>query len=125
IKPLQQSVSAFESRLRTRYGTGPRKSAEPRLDAPPATKDSPVAMTTRSALGCSAIALSALILSACGGSGQEKSDQKSGASRQTVTVAAVSQTQLNRQVSASGTVSAWEEVPVAAETGGLTAVALY
>ncbi|MEC8455977.1 MAG: efflux RND transporter periplasmic adaptor subunit, partial [Pseudomonadota bacterium] len=30
-----------------------------------------------------------------------------------------------RTVTASGTVSAWEEVPVAAETGGLTAVAVY
>jgi len=84
-------------------------------------------MTTRFALSAgapSALILAALILSGCGGSG-EKADEKAGASRQTVTVATVSQTSLDRQVSASGTVSAWEEVPVAAETGGLTAVALY
>lgn len=86
-----------------------------------------MAMTTRFALSAgapSALILAALILSGCGGSG-EKADEKAGASRQTVTVATVSQTSLDRQVSASGTVSAWEEVPVAAETGGLTAVALY
>lgn len=87
-----------------------------------------MAISTRSALGAvapTALILSALILSGCGGSGDGKADEKAGASRQTVTVAAVSQTNLDRKVSASGTVSAWEEVPVAAETGGLTAVALY
>jgi RND family efflux transporter MFP subunit len=81
-------------------------------------------MTTRFALG--AVALSALILAGCGGHGDEKTEEKAaGGSRQTVTAATVSQTSLNRTVTASGTVSAWEEVPVAAETGGLTAVAVY
>lgn len=82
--------------------------------------------TVRSTLAASA-ALGAILLAGCGGHGEEKGggQEKAGASRQTVSVATVSQTSLDRQISASGTVSAWEEVPVAAETGGLTAVALY
>lgn len=83
----------------------------------------------RSTLGRATLAATAafgvMLLSACGGHGDEKTSEKAGASRQTVTVATVSQTNLDRKVSASGTVSAWEEVPVAAETGGLTATALY
>lgn len=82
--------------------------------------------TTRTALGLSAVALSALLLASCGGhGGDEKKDEKAGTSRQTVTAATVAQTSLNRVITASGTVSAWQEVPVGAETGGLTAVALY
>jgi len=87
-----------------------------------------VLKTARSTLAKSLVAgaaCGALLLAGCGGHGEEKAPEKSGASRQTVTVATVAQTNLDRQVSASGTVSAWEEVPVAAETGGLTAVALY
>ncbi|WP_287011489.1 efflux RND transporter periplasmic adaptor subunit [Brevundimonas sp.] len=84
---------------------------------------------SRSTLGRSTLAATAtlgvMLLAACGGHGDEKASEKAGASRQTVTVATVSQTDLDRKVSASGTVSAWEEVPVAAETGGLTATALY
>ena len=81
--------------------------------------------TTRTALNVGAMALSAFLLASCGGHGEEKTEEKAGGSRQTVSVATVSQTSLNRTVTASGTVSAWEEVPVAAETGGLTAVAVY
>lgn len=82
--------------------------------------------TTRTALGLSAVALSALLLASCGGhGGDEKKEEKAGSSRQTVTAATVAQTSLNRVITASGTVSAWQEVPVGAETGGLTAVALY
>ena len=82
--------------------------------------------TTRTALNVGAMALSAFLLASCGGHGEDKSEEKAGGgSRQTVSVATVSQTSLNRTVTASGTVSAWEEVPVAAETGGLTAVAVY
>jgi len=83
-----------------------------------------VLKTPRSILAASA-AFGVLMLAGCGGHGDDKGAEKAGASRQTVTVAAVAQTSLDRAVSASGTVSAWEEVPVAAETGGLTAVALY
>ena len=82
--------------------------------------------TTRTALHVGAMALSAFLLASCGGHGEDKSEEKAGGgSRQTVSVATVAQTSLNRTVTASGTVSAWEEVPVAAETGGLTAVAVY
>ena len=84
---------------------------------------------TRPAFGAvapSVLVLSALLLAGCGGHGEDKTAEKTaGGSRQTVSVAAVAQTSLNRTVTASGTVSAWEEVPVAAETGGLTAVAVY
>ncbi|MFN6982884.1 MAG: efflux RND transporter periplasmic adaptor subunit [Brevundimonas sp.] len=82
--------------------------------------------TARLSLGLSAVALSAFLLAGCGGHGDETTEEKAaGGSRQTVTAATVSQTNLRRTVTASGTVSAWEEVPVAAETGGLTAVAVY
>ena len=82
--------------------------------------------TARLSLGLSAVTLSAVLLASCGGHGDEKAEEKAaGGSRQTVTAATVSQTSLRRTVTASGTVSAWEEVPVAAETGGLTAVAVY
>ena len=68
--------------------------------------------TTRPTLLAGAAVLAVLLLAGCGGGDDKQADGKEAASaRQTVT--------------ASGTVSAWEEVPVAAETGGLTAVAVY
>ncbi|MET4682349.1 efflux RND transporter periplasmic adaptor subunit [Brevundimonas faecalis] len=68
-----------------------------------------------------------LALAACGGHGDDKSKagEKSGASRQTVSVATAASVALPRAVVASGSVSAWEEVPVGAETGGLTAVGVF
>ena len=78
------------------------------------------------------VALAALVLTlaACGGG--DKKDEKTagapaggGASSQTVTVQTATMQSLPRTVVASGTVSAWEEVPVGAETGGLNAVAVY
>ncbi|WP_374385990.1 efflux RND transporter periplasmic adaptor subunit [Brevundimonas sp.] len=78
----------------------------------------------RTALAVSA-ALGVMLLAACGGHGEEKAPEKSGASRQNVTATTVAQTNLDRTVTASGTVSAWEEVPVGAETGGLVATAVY
>lgn len=72
-----------------------------------------------------AMALAAsLTLAACGGQSDDK-QKPDGASRQTVSAATATSVALPRTVVASGTVSAWEEVPVGAETGGLTAVALY
>ena len=60
-----------------------------------------------------------------GGHGDEKADgPEREASSQTVTVVAATTQSLPRTVTASGTVSAWEEVPVGAETGGLTATAV-
>jgi RND family efflux transporter MFP subunit len=84
-------------------------------------------LTTPTALG--AVALIALTLAACGG-GDKKAETKAGprestASSQTVTVATAALQSISRIVSASGTVSAWEEVPVGAETGGLVATAVY
>lgn len=62
-----------------------------------------------------------------GGHGDQKAEGAAsgeGASSQTVTVATATARSLPRTVTASGTVSAWEEVPVGAETGGLTATAV-
>jgi RND family efflux transporter MFP subunit len=68
-----------------------------------------------------------LPLAACGG-GEEKKAETSdapAASGPTVTVAAAAVTNLPRIITASGSVTAWEEVPVGAETGGLVATAVY
>lgn len=61
-------------------------------------------------------------LAACGGDKAESDAGGRGA--QTVTAVAAAEASLPRMVVASGSVSAWEEVPVGAETGGLTAVAV-
>ena len=68
-----------------------------------------------------------LTLAACSGHGDEKAETSDapGASGPTVTVAAAATTSLPRIITASGTVTAWEEVPVGAETGGLVATAVY
>ena len=63
-------------------------------------------------------------LAACGGHGEEKAPEKAAAGGQTVTVVAPVLQDLPRTINASGTVSAWEEVPVGAETGGLTATSV-
>ena len=74
---------------------------------------------TRAALMVSA----ALVLGSCGGGDKAKTDETHAAS-QTVTVATAALTSQPRIVTASGSVTAWEEVPVGAETGGLVATAL-
>nr|WP_314428437.1 efflux RND transporter periplasmic adaptor subunit [uncultured Brevundimonas sp.] len=86
-----------------------------------------MAKTLRTPALLLAAAAAALTLSACGGHGDDKSKagEKSGASRQTVSVATATEVALPRVIVASGSVSAWEEVPVGAETGGLTAVGVY
>ncbi|WP_428150702.1 efflux RND transporter periplasmic adaptor subunit [Brevundimonas sp.] len=66
-----------------------------------------------------------LTVAACGGGAEEKKSDAPGASGPTVTVAAAALTNLPRVVTASGSVSAWEEVPVGSETGGLVATAVY
>lgn len=67
-------------------------------------------------------------LGACGG-GEEKKGAEKGDSQpaagQTVTVTSATVTSVTRTVTASGTVSAWEEVPVGAETGGLVATGVF
>lgn len=74
-----------------------------------------------SSLRLSLLGIAALALTACGGS-----SDKEPAPTATTTVSAVTTTvaSLPRIVVASGTVSAWEEVPVGAETGGMTATAV-
>ncbi|QTC88268.1 efflux RND transporter periplasmic adaptor subunit [Brevundimonas pondensis] len=86
-----------------------------------------MAKTLRTPALLLAAAAAVLTLSACGGHGDDKSKagEKSGASRQTVSVATATEVALPRVIVASGSVSAWEEVPVGAETGGLTAVGVY
>lgn len=63
-------------------------------------------------------------LAACsaGGHGEAEAEKAQAGAPVSVTAVAVSERQLPRLIAASGTVSAWEEVPVGAETGGLTAV---
>lgn len=76
---------------------------------------------SRPSLRLSLLGFAALALAACGGS-----SEKEAAPTSTTTVSAVTTTvaTLPRIVVASGTVSAWEEVPVGAETGGMTATAV-
>lgn len=67
-----------------------------------------------------------LLTAACGGSeGKEADAEAPNAVGQAVTAVTVTSTDLPRVISASGTVTAWEEVPVGAETGGLVATAVY
>lgn len=83
---------------------------------------------TRSAYAGVALTATLALLAACGGGKEDaakKAQQEQAAAGQTVTAATATLTSLRRKVSASGSVSAWEEVPVGAETGGLTAVGLY
>jgi RND family efflux transporter MFP subunit len=72
------------------------------------------------------LGLGVLGLAACGQGEKpkEKTAKPAAGASQTVGVATVSTQALPRTINASGTVAAWEEVPVGAETGGLTAVAV-
>lgn len=65
-----------------------------------------------------------LALAACGGGGEAPGEDED-AGGQTVSVVAARSQALPRIVVATGTVSAWEEVPVGAETGGLTAIGVH
>jgi RND family efflux transporter MFP subunit len=68
-------------------------------------------------------------LTACGGEEKAKEAEKEAAAGhaggQAVTVQTATLQNLSRTITASGSVSAWEDVPVGAETGGLTATAVY
>ena len=85
----------------------------------------------RNSLAGAALAALALALASCGGDEAGKADAKAGTkaggggSSQTVSIAVASLQNLPRTVTASGTVSAWEEVPVGSETGGLTATGVF
>jgi RND family efflux transporter MFP subunit len=88
-----------------------------------------VANIMRKTWAGAALMTMSLVLAACGsGEGDaRKAEAKAGhgASSQTVTVATATLQNLPRTVTASGSVSAWEEVPVGAETGGLTATGVF
>ncbi len=84
----------------------------------------------RNSLAGAAVMALGLTLASCGGGDEAKkaeADTKAGGggSSQTVSVAIATLRNLPRTVTASGTVSAWEEVPVGAETGGLTATGVF
>ncbi|KSB91395.1 RND transporter [Caulobacter vibrioides] len=70
------------------------------------------------------LTVSAAGLSACGKDKKAEAKAKKPVAAQTVSVAPVAVLPLPRVINASGTISAWEEVPVGAETGGLTATAV-
>jgi len=83
---------------------------------------------TREAFAGAALTATLALLAACGGGKEDaakKAQQEQASAGQTVTAATATLASLRRKVSASGSVSAWEEVPVGAETGGLTAVGLF
>jgi RND family efflux transporter MFP subunit len=72
------------------------------------------------------LCIGVLGLAACdhGDKAKAKTPKPSLTASQTVSVAAVTIQSLPRIINASGTVTPWEEVPVGAETGGLTAVSV-
>jgi len=87
-----------------------------------------VANIVRNSLAGVAMMARGLTLAACGGGDEAKKAEAkagSGATSQTVSIAVASLQNLPRTVTASGTISAWEEVPVGAETGGLTATGVF
>jgi RND family efflux transporter MFP subunit len=68
-----------------------------------------------------ALAAALVLAAGCGGKKQDPAAKPA----LTVTAVTVTPEPLTRTVEASGTVRAWEEVPVGAETGGLRAEAVY
>lgn len=71
------------------------------------------------------LGVSAIALAGCGDKKPKKVKAAGGGTAaQTVSVAQVVSAPIARQINASGTISPWEEVPVGAETGGLTALAV-
>lgn len=95
----------------------------PQAPAWVATGDDDVAIA-KPALGMVLAVATALALAGCG-AGDKTDAAPAPKSRQTVTAATIVLTALPRVVTASGTVSAWEEVPVGAEAGGLTATGVF
>ncbi|MBO9543771.1 MAG: efflux RND transporter periplasmic adaptor subunit [Caulobacter sp.] len=69
------------------------------------------------------LGVSAIALSGCGDKKPKKAKASPSASA-TVSVVTVTSQPIARQINATGTISPWEEVPVGAETGGLTAVSV-
>jgi RND family efflux transporter MFP subunit len=75
----------------------------------------------RGAATLAACLIMAVSLAACGGKPPEASTSHTAL---TVTAQVVNLTPMARKVDASGTVAAWQEVPVASETGGLEVTAV-
>jgi RND family efflux transporter MFP subunit len=72
------------------------------------------------------IATAALVLSACSpGEKEKKKEADRPAHASLVQTVTVTQSSLPLSVAGSGTISAWQEAPIGAEVGGLTAVGLY
>ena len=69
------------------------------------------------------LGVSAIALAGCGDK-KAKKEKTAPTASATVSVAVVASQPIARQINATGTISPWEEVPVGAETGGLTAVAV-
>jgi RND family efflux transporter MFP subunit len=69
------------------------------------------------------LGVSAIALAGCGDKKPKKAKASPSASA-TVSVVTVTSQPIARQINATGTISPWEEVPVGAETGGLTAIAV-
>jgi len=83
--------------------------------------------TLRSGALLALLGVSLIALSACTGGEKAAKAAKAKpgtASSQTVGVAVVVAQALSRTINATGTISPWEEVPVGAETGGLTAISV-
>ncbi len=64
----------------------------------------------------------AFTLAACHGDEQARAEPRA---TQSVSVVTVASREVARTVTASGTIAAWEDVPVGAETGGLVATGVY
>ncbi|MDZ4111026.1 MAG: efflux RND transporter periplasmic adaptor subunit, partial [Brevundimonas sp.] len=86
-----------------------------------------MAKIIRNSLAGAAMMALGLSLAACGGDDDAKKAEAEAAapSRQAVTAAIATATTLPRIVTASGSVSAWEAVPVGAEAGGLVATGVF
>ena len=69
------------------------------------------------------LGVSAIALAGCGDK-KAKKEKTAPTASATVSVAVVASQPIARQINATGTISPWEEVPVGAETGGLTAVSV-
>ncbi len=86
-------------------------------------------MTIKTLTRAGLVLTAALVLASCGGGEETKAAEtkagSGGASSQTVSITVATLQNLPRTVTASGSISAWEEVPVGAETGGLTATGVF
>lgn len=79
-------------------------------------------MTVRN--GLLILALGAALAACSAGGNDAEAEKAQAGAPASVTAVTVVEMALPRVISASGSVSAWEEVPVGAETGGLTAVSV-